>query len=135
MLPARVLGLVLALAACSGGAIPLSPPDPPPAPAETRVVNATGAPLIFFASATDLAPLLDPVPELEVAEYRDRLVPPGGERPLGELIGPEEAPDGGVAGFLYALADGGRRARFTRVQLASGDEIRRNGGRIFVREL
>jgi hypothetical protein len=133
--PARALGLALALAACSGGSTAPSPPVPSPGAAETRVVNASGAPLLFFAVASDLAPLLDPVPELAVAEHQDEVVPPGGERPVGELSGREQAPDGGVAVYLYAITADGTRARFTRVQLVSGDEIRRNGGRIVVRKL
>jgi hypothetical protein len=63
------------------------------------------------------------------------LVPAGTERALGEVSGREQAPNGGVALYLYALTADGTRARFTRVQLVSGEEIRRSGGRIVVSRL
>jgi hypothetical protein len=99
------------------------------------VVNATPAPLAFFAIAADLAPLLDPVPEASVSEAWVRIVHPGAAQPVGELSGRETAPKGGVAVYLYALSADGTRVLFTRVQLASGEEIRRAGGRILIRSL
>lgn len=111
------------------------PSAPATAAGELRVANGTAEPLAFFAVASDLAPLLDPIPELDVDHPGIDLVPPGGERPVGELSGREQAPDGGMAVFLYALMDDGRRARFTRVELMSGEAIRSAGGRILIRGL
>ena len=102
---------------------------------DVRVVNGTDEPFAFFAIAADLAPLLDPVPDASVAEPWVYLVPPGADRSVGELSGPEEAPNGGVAVYLYALSADGARVHFTRVQLASGQEIRRAGNRIIIRQL
>jgi hypothetical protein len=112
----------------------------PPAPnhasrSNIRVVNATAEPLVFFAVAADLAPLLDPVPEASVTETWARPLAPGASRLLGELGGYDEAPDGGVAVYLYALSADATRARFTRVQFALGQEIRQAGGRIVIRQL
>jgi hypothetical protein len=120
---ARTTLFGLAILACSPA--PSGPSVPgPSAPAtgggELRVANGTAQPLAFFAIASDLAPLLDPVPELDADDSGITLVAPGGEVLVGELSGREQAPDGGVAVFLYVLTDDGRRARFTRVELASG---------------
>jgi hypothetical protein len=98
-------------------------------------VNATQEPLAFFAIAADLAPLLDPVPVIRVGDPGTRVVLAGDERPLGEVPGRAEAPHGGVAVYLYALTPDGTRARFTRVQLVPGADIRRAGGRIFIHQL
>jgi hypothetical protein len=128
----------LVLLACSSP--PSSPSLPGPstpvtAEAELRVANGTASPHAFFAIASDLMPLLDPVPELEADDPNIVVVPQGQERPVGRISGREQAPDGGVAVFLYALTDHGRRARFTRVELVSGDAIRGAGGRILIRRL
>jgi hypothetical protein len=109
------------------------PSAPATAPGELRVANGTAKPIAFFAIASDLMPLLDPVPELDADDPGIAVVPPGEERPVGPLPGREQAPDGGVAVFLYPLTDDGRRARFTRVELVSGDAIRSAGGRILIR--
>jgi hypothetical protein len=37
--------------------------------------------------------------------------------------------------YLYALTPDGTRARFTRIELVLGADIRRAGGRIFIRQL
>jgi hypothetical protein len=127
----------LSVLACSPG--PSAPSQPgPSAPAtadELRVANGTGQPFAFFAAAYDLAPLLDPVPEVELEAGTLVLVPPGEERPVGELPETGEAPNGGVAVFLYRVTDDGRRARISRVELVSGDDIRAAGGRILIRGL
>jgi hypothetical protein len=81
------------------------------------------------------SPLLDPVPEIGVNDPSIRLVPAGEERAVGEISGRREAPGGGIAVFLYALTTDGTRARFTRVQLVSGEKIRRAGGSIVIRQL
>jgi hypothetical protein len=127
--------LVLILAGCSSGATESLGPGSylPVAAADVRVVNATGRPFAFFAIAADLAPLLDPVPEMPVNNPHIQVVPPGGERPVGEIPGRAEAPEGGVAVYLYAITVDGERARFTDVQLRSGAEIRLAGGRIVIR--
>ena len=135
---ARTTLFGLAILACSPA--PSAPSVPgPSAPAagagELRVANGTAQPLAFFAIASDLAPLLDPVPELDTEDSGITLVPPGEERPVGGLSGREQAPDGGVAVFLYVVTDHGRRARFTRVELASGEAIRGAGGRILIGSL
>jgi len=129
---AALVGLVVL--ACS------SPPPSAPGPAapstaagELRVANGTELPFAFFAIASDLAPLLDPVPELDANDPAITVVPPGEERPVGELSGREQAPGGGVAVYLYRLIDSGRRARFTRVELVSGVAIRHARGRIVIR--
>ncbi len=134
---ARSTLLGLAVLACSPAPSGPSVPEPSaPAPAgELRIANGTAQPLAFFAIASDLMPLLDPVPDLDRDDPGITLVPPGEERPVGELSGREQAPDGGVAVFLYVLTDRGRRAHFTRVELASGEAIRRAGGRILIRGL
>lgn len=120
-----------AVLACSN---PTTAPAPTePAAPGIQVVNATAEPFAFFAIASDLAPLLDPVPETSVHEPWVRVVAPGNDEPLGELSGREQAPGGGVAVFLYELIDDGARVRFSRVHLASGQEIRRSGDRIVVR--
>jgi hypothetical protein len=80
-------------------------------------------------------PLLDPIPELDTEDSGIILVPPGEERLVGEYSGREQAPNGGVAVFLYVVTDHGRRARLTRVELASGEAIRRAGGRILIDSL
>lgn len=134
----RTMLLSLAVLACSPS--PSAPTSPEPSTPATaagalRVANGTAAPLAFFAIASDLAPLLDPVPELDADDAGIAVVPPGEERPVGEVSGREQAPDGGVAVYLYALTDGGRRARFTRVELVSGEAIRRADGRILIRGL
>jgi hypothetical protein len=137
MVNARTTLLGLAILACSPAPSGPSVPGPSaPVPAgELRVANGTAQPLAFFATASDLAPLLDPVPELDTDDSGITLVLPGEERPVGELSGREQAPDGGVAVFLYVLIDHGRRARFTRVELASGEAIRSAGGRIVIGSL
>jgi hypothetical protein len=135
---ARTTLFGLAIFACSPAPSAPSVPGPsaPDTPAgELRVVNGTAQPLAFFAIASDLSPLLDPVPELDADDSGITLLPPGGEVLVGELSGREQAPDGGVAVFLYVLTDHGRRARFTRVELASGEAIRRAGGRIVIGSL
>jgi hypothetical protein len=99
---------------------------------EVRVANGSDGAFAFFAIAADLDPLLDPVPELDVADPGITLVPPDEERPVGELTGREEAPKGGVAVFLYTLIGQSRRARFSRVELVSGRAIRAAGGRILI---
>ena len=134
----RTTLFALALLACSPSPSAPSVPEPSaPATAagELRVANGTAQPFAFFAVAADLAPLLDPIPELDVGHPAIAVVPPDEERPVGEVSGCEQAPDGGVAVFLYALIDGGRRARFTRVELVSGEAIRSAGGRILIRGL
>lgn len=134
MVTIRALLLGVAVVGCSS---PATAPGAlaPPTDAVVRVVNATGEPLAFFAIAADLAPLLDPVPEASVRESWVHVVPAGADQAVGELSGREEAPDGGVAVYLYALTDAGARVHFTRVHLASGQEIRRAGGRIVIRDL
>lgn len=134
---ARARLLCLAILACSPAPSGPSVPGPyAPVPAdELRVANGTDQPLAFFAIASDLMPLLDPVPELDSDDSGIILVPPGEERPVGELSGREQAPGGGVAIFLYGLTDHGRRAHFTRVELASGKAIRSAGGRILIGSL
>lgn len=136
-MPARPTLLGLAILACSPAPSGPSVPGPSaPAPAdELRVANGTARPLAFFAIACDLMPLLDPVPDLDADDPGLTLVPPGEERPVGELPDCEPAPEGGVAVFLYGLTDHDRRAHFTRVELASGEAIRRAGGRILIRSL
>lgn len=133
-IPPLLLGL--AVFACSDAGPGLSPSRGwPPSDRDLRVVNATGEPFAFFAIAADLAPLLDPVPEVEVGDPSIRLVPAGAERAVGEISGRRDAPGGGVAVFLYALTDDATRARFVRVQLVSGEEIRQAEGRIVIRQL
>jgi hypothetical protein len=134
----RTTLLGLAIFACSPS--PSAPSVPGPlAPAtgagELRVANGTAQPLAFFAIASDRAPLLDPVPDLDTDDPGITLVPPGEERLVGEVSGREQAPDGGVALFLYVLTDHGRRAHFTRVELATGEAIRSAGGRILIGSL
>lgn len=131
------LVLALVLAGCSNGVTgPTASGSPlPPTDGDLRLVNATQQPLAFFAIAADLAPLLDPVPEVRVGDPDIRLVLAGDEQPLGEVPGRAEAPQGGVAVYLYALTPDGTRARFTRVELVLGADIRRAGGRIVIRQL
>jgi hypothetical protein len=128
----RSLFLGAAMLACSNAA---TAPGTPTQPAKVgiRVVNATAEPFAFFAIASDLAPLLDPVPEASVHEPWIRVVAPGEDEPVGELTGREQAPGGGVAVYLYVLIDDGARVRFSRVHLASGQEIRQSGDRIVIR--
>jgi hypothetical protein len=102
---------------------------------EVRVVNATADPLVFFAVAADLAPLLDPVPETSVTAPWAQPLASGASRALGELPGRDEAPQGGVAVYLYALTPDRMRAQFTRVELVSGEAIRLAGNRIVIRRL
>ncbi len=136
MLGVRSLLLGLAVLACSNaGPGPSSPAGGPPTDADLRLANATTKPLAFFAIAADLSPLLDPVPEIGVNDPSIRLVPAGEERAVGEISGRRKAPGGGIAVFLYALTTDGTRARFTRVQLVSGEKIRRAGGSIVIRQL
>lgn len=136
MVKVRPLLLGLAVFACSdAGSGPSGPGQWVPSDADLRLANGTARPLAFFAIAADLAPLLDPVPEIGVSDSSIRLVPPGAERPVGEISGRQEAPGGGVAFFLYTLTAGGTRARFATVQLVSGEEIRKAGGRIVIRQL
>ena len=90
---------------------------------------------MFLAVAADLAPLLDPVPELAVTEHQAQLVPAGDERPVGEIMGHGDAPNGGVAIYLYRVAPDSRTARFTLVRQFAGEEIRRAGGRLVIRRL
>ncbi len=90
---------------------------------------------MFLAVAADLAPLLDPVPELAVTEHQAQLVPAGDERPVGEIMGQGDAPNGGVAIYLYRVAPDSRTARFTLVRQFAGEEIRRAGGRLVIRRL
>jgi hypothetical protein len=120
----------MTIAACAGGGTPAGPTS-----TELRVANATSEPFAFFAVAADLVPLLDPVPEISVADPATRLVNPGAEYPVGEISGRDQAPDGGVALFLYALTPDRTRARFAGLQMASGEEIRVAGGRIVVRRV
>ena len=100
-----------------------------------RVVNGTPQALAFFVVAADLAPLLDPVPEASVSEPWVHVVPPGADQGVGEVSGREQAPKGGLAVYLHEVTARGMRVRFTRVQLASGEEIRQAGGRIVIRQL
>lgn len=133
-IPPLLLGL--AVFACSDAGPGPSPSRGwQPSDPDLRVVNATGEPFAFFAIAADLAPLLDPVPEVELGDSSIQLVPAGAERTLVEISGRGEAPGGGVAIFLYALTDDPTRARFVRVQLVSGEETRQAGGRIVIRQL
>jgi hypothetical protein len=136
MVSIRLLLLGWAIVACSNaGAGPSAAGGWVPSDSDLRVVNATGEPLAFFAIAADLEPLLDPVPEIGVRDPSIRLVPAGAERAMGEISGRQEAPGGGVAVFLYALTADGTRARFTRVQLVSGEVIRQAKGRIVISQL
>jgi hypothetical protein len=127
----RALLLGLALAGCSGS--PTSPSLSVPADPNLRLLNATDRALAFFAIAADLSPLLDPIPEARVDESWIRLVQPGAERLVGEIEGRESAPDGGVAIYLYQLTPDSERARFQRVVLMTGEELRRSSGRIVIR--
>lgn len=110
-------------------------PFAPMAGGDIRVVNATARPFAFFAVAADLAPLLDPIPEMPLSSPHIQVVPPGDERPVVDIPGRAEAPGGGVAIYLYAITGDGKTARFTDVQLASGQELRRAGGRIVIRQV
>lgn len=123
-----------AVLACSSSPAAPGPFIPNP-PGEVRVANGTPQAFAFFAIAADATPLLDPVPELDVTQPGIILVPAGEERPVGELEPSDEAPEGGVAVFLYALIGNTRRARFVRVELVSGQAIREAGGRILIGEL
>jgi hypothetical protein len=127
----RTLLLGLALVGCSGSGT--SPSLSVPAEHDLRLRNATDRALAFFAIAADLSPLLDPIPEASVNEPWIRLVQPGAERAVGEVEGRESAPNGGVAIYLYPLTPDGERVRFQRVVLVTGEELRRNSGRIVVR--
>jgi hypothetical protein len=129
-----VLGFTL-IGCSASSSSPLAPGSAPSTATSLRVLNAAGEPLVFFAVAADLAPLLDPVPELAVADHRAQLVPAGGERPVGEIMGQGDAPNGGVAIYLYRVAPDGRMAHFTLVRQFAGDEIRRAGGRLVIRRL
>jgi hypothetical protein len=134
MISVRSLLVAISVVGCSNDV------TTPPAPTRTtqpevRVVNATAEPLVFFVIAADLAPLLDPVPEASVTEPWAQPLAPGTARLLGEIPGRAEAPQGGVAVYLYALTADGTRAQFTRVELVSGQEIRQAGGRIVIRRL
>src|SRR5918997_3969311 len=102
---------------------------------EVRVVNATADPLVFFAVAADLAPLLDPVPETSLTAPWAQPLASGASRVLGELPGRDEAPQDGVAVYLYALTPDKKRAQFTRFELFSGMAIRKAGNRIVIGQL
>jgi hypothetical protein len=127
----RALLLGLALVGCSGSGT--SPSLSVPAEHDLRLRNATDRALAFFAIAADLSPLLDPIPEASVDESWVRLVQPGAERPVGEVEGRESAPNGGVAIYLYPVTPDGERVRFQQVVLVTGEELRRNSGRIVIR--
>jgi hypothetical protein len=127
----RALLLGLALVGCSGSGT--SPSLSVPAEHDLRLRNATDRALAFFAIAADLSPLLDPIPEASVDESWVRLVQPGAERPVGEVEGRESAPNGGVAIYLYPVTPDGQRVRFQQVVLVTGEELRRNFGRIVIR--
>jgi hypothetical protein len=131
------LALALIVAGCSSSPTESSQPGPlaPLTGGDIRVANATARPFAFFAVAADLAPLLDPVPEMPASSPHIQVVPPGSERLVGHIPGLAEAPGGGVAIYLYVIIQNGEIARFTEVQLASGAEIRRAGGRIVIRQL
>jgi hypothetical protein len=137
MAPSRSCLLALAVIGCSNaGAGPTAPNAARPGPAaQLYLVNATAQPFAFFVFAADLAPLLDPVPEVRVGAPGTQLVLAGAEYVLGEIPGRSEAPDGGIAVFLYALTPDGSRAHFTRVHLVTGAEIRQADGRIVVRRV
>lgn len=122
----------VALVGCSS-ATPAGPNNPPEG--MVRVVNATPENLAFFVVAADLAPLLDPVPEASVFEPWVHVVPPGADRSVGDVSGRDQAPDGGLAVYVYRVTAGGTRVRFSRVELASGQEIQRAGGRIVIRQV
>ncbi|MGH7578894.1 MAG: hypothetical protein ACREM9_01885 [Gemmatimonadales bacterium] len=102
---------------------------------EVRVANGTPEPFVFFAFAADMEPLILVAPEADVDQAGVTLVPPGEERPVGELEGREHAPGGGVALYLYRMVGTSRRARLVRMELVSGEAIRANGGRIVVGKL
>jgi hypothetical protein len=132
--PARtVCALILAVTACSNAATEPSAPASSPADADLLLLNATERPLAFFAIAADLEPFCDPIPELPVTASHIEVVAAGQEQPLGQVPGRAEAPQGGVAVFLYELSADGRQARYTRLQLVSGADLRRSGGRILIR--
>jgi hypothetical protein len=130
----RSLLVAIIVAGCSNAATAPGVPSRT-AQLEVRVVNATSDPFVFFAVAADLAPLLDPVPETSVTAPWAEPLPPRASRALGEVPGRDEAPQGGVAVYLYALTPDGMRARFTRVELVSGAAIRLAGNRIVIRQL
>lgn len=80
---------------------------------------------MFLAVAPDLAPLLDPVPELAVTEHQAQLVPAGDERPVGEIMGQGDAPNGGVAIYLYRVA---RRTAARRASRSCASSPERRSG-------
>jgi hypothetical protein len=125
--------VAVVVAGCSNAAGPHVPNRI--AQAGVRVVNATADPLVFFAVAADLAPLLDPVPETSITAPWAQPLAPGASRALGDLPGRDEAQRGGVAVYLYALTPDGMRAHFTRFELVSGAAIRQAGNRIVIRRL
>jgi hypothetical protein len=130
----RLTAFVLIVVGCSQAVTePPSPGFVPVADSDIRLVNATNRPFAYFAVAADLAPLLDPIPEMPTSDPNVQVVAAGSERPLGKIPGRAEAPEGGVAVYLYAISADGERARFTEVRLASGAELRRSRGRIVVR--
>lgn len=94
MVKVRPLLLGLAVLACSSAGSGPSGPGWVPTDADLRLANATNEPFAFFAIAADLAPLLDPVPEVGVSDPSIQLVPPGTERAVGEISGRQEAPAG-----------------------------------------
>jgi hypothetical protein len=98
-------------------------------------VNATAQPFAFFVVAADLAPLLDPVPEVSVGDPDIKVIRPGAESAIGDVPGLTEAPHGGVAVYLYTFTPDGGRARFTRVHLVPGMDLRQAGGRIVIRHV
>jgi hypothetical protein len=133
----RSVVLSLAVIGCSNaGAGPVAPSaNHPGSAADLRVVNATAHPFAFFVIAADLAPLLDPLPEVAVGDPDTQVVLPGAEYVLGNVPRLAEAPKGGVAVYLYAFIPDGHRARFTQVQLVSGTVIRQAGGRIVIHRI
>jgi len=102
---------------------------------EVRVANGTSEPFAFFAVAADMEPLILVAPEADLDQAGISLVPPGEERPVGELEGREQAPGGGLALYLYRRIGESRRARLVRMELVPGQAIRGNGGRILVEDL
>ena len=134
MVTTRSLLVVITLIGCSNAVT--APQAPSHAtPSNVQVVNATPDPLVFSALAAALAPMVDPIPEVSVsAPWADPLAS-GAARLVGEIPGREAPPGDGVAVYLYALTPDGRRAQFVRVEFASGQEIRRAGGRIVIRQL
>ncbi len=97
----RSLLVAITLVGCSNAAT--APQAPSHAThSNVLVVNATPDPLVFSAIAADLAPMVDPVPEISVtAPWADPLAS-GAARLVGEIPGREAPPGDGVAVYLYA---------------------------------